>query len=71
MTYDCGGVPLTPEMNSFKAKIGSHQCLMARRDPKNSAVVPDSRRDRTPSGNTPAANASDQQFFGIRQSAPP
>ena len=70
MTNDFRGVPLTPEMNSLKAEIGSNQGLMALRNLEDSAVVADSSRDRTASGSSAAANASDQQFFGVRQSAP-
>ena len=70
MTNGFGGVPVAPEVNSFKAEIGSNQCLMGGGDLQNGAVVADSSCDQTASGGTPAANASDQRFFGVRQPAP-
>ena len=70
MSNGFGGVPLTPEVNSFKAEIGSDECLMGRWDLQNGTVVPDSSCDRMASGGTPAANTRDQLFFGVRQSAP-
>jgi hypothetical protein len=70
MADDFRGVPLSPEVNSFKAEIGSNQGLMALWDLEDSAVVADSSRDRPASGSRAAANTSYQQFFVVRQSAP-
>lgn len=70
MANDFGWVPLSPEVNSFKAEIGSNQGLMALWELENGAVVADSSRDRSASGGSTAANPSDQEFFGVRQSPP-
>jgi hypothetical protein len=58
MTNDFCGVPLTPEMNSFKAEIGCNQGLMALWDLEDGAVIADSSPDRTASGSSAAANTS-------------
>jgi len=57
---DFGWVPLSPEVNPFKAEISCNQGLMALRDLEDSAVVADSSRDRTASGSSTVANPSDQ-----------
>jgi hypothetical protein len=60
MTHGFSRVPLSPEVNSLKAEIRGDQCLMGRGYLQDSAIVPDSSRDRTASGSSAAANASDQ-----------
>ena len=65
-----GGVPLSPEVNSLKAEIGSDQDLMATGDLQNSAVIPYSSCDPTAFGSCAAADERDQLFFGVGQLAP-
>jgi hypothetical protein len=66
MTYDFGGMPFTPEMNSFQAEIGSNQGLVTGGDLQDGAVIPDAGCDPSSSG-SPFPDARDQEFFGQRQ----
>ena len=66
MTYDFGGMPFTPEMNSFEAEIGGNQGLVPRGDLQDGAIVPDAGGDPSSSGCS-IPDARDQEFFGQRQ----
>ena len=66
MTYDFGGMPFAPEMDSFQAEIGSNQGLVTGGDLQDGAVIPDAGCDPSSSGG-PFPDARDQEFFGQRQ----
>ena len=66
MTYDFGGMPFTPEMNSFQAEIGSNQHFVTGGDLQDGAIIPDAGCDSS-SSRCPLPDARDQEFFGQRQ----
>jgi len=66
MTYDFGGMPFTPEMNSFEAEIGGNQGLVPRGDLQDGAIISDAGGDPSSSGCS-IPDARDQEFFGQRQ----
>jgi hypothetical protein len=66
MTYDFGGMPFAPEMDSFQAEIGSNQGLVTGGDLQDGAIIPDAGCDPSSSG-SPFPDARDQEFFGQRQ----
>jgi hypothetical protein len=66
MTYDFGGMPFTPEMDSFEAEIGSNQGLVTSGDLQDGAIISDAGYDSSSSG-SPFTDARDQEFFGQRQ----
>ena len=66
MTHDLGGMPFTPEMDSFQTEIGSNQGSVTGGDLQDGAIISDAGCDPSSPG-CPLPDARDQEFFGQRQ----
>jgi hypothetical protein len=69
MTNRFGGMPLAPEMDPLEAEIGSDQRLLAAGNCQDGAIVSNAGCNASPPRG-PTPNASDQEFFGLRQGGP-